>query len=227
MSFPAPSKQLIISKINTYLQANGNITAAEHNEIELLLVDAIYGGQIGDIKEISCDVNYINTNFDMGGLNPGLGKSTGERYGWAICNGRNGTIDKRGNVSVGYDPSVGIFSTPAPINVQGPQAGTRDVTLSVNQIPAHFHHTPGSSFKSFVAGSNDYRIEYNQSNSSTGVGGDNNASNTEIAITNLNNTYNSPNGAALEKTIGGGQSHNNMQPYVVTLFIQRIPPPGP
>jgi hypothetical protein len=212
----SPPRQQIVDKINSYLQTNGDITAAQHKEIELLLVDAIYGAQIGDIKEISCDVNYINQNFNMGGPNPGLGRATkpdgtpGERYGWAICNGLNQTVDKRGNVSVGYDPSVGIFSTPAPINQQGPQGGERNVTLNINQMPTHSH---------------DIQFRLDSSGSGTG----------NFLTLPFQDTPNSDEGGlrtelgepaagnVIIRQKGGNQAHNNMQPYIVTLFIQRIP----
>lgn len=206
MAIPTYTREQLITLVNQYLQPNSNIQAIEHNEIETAIVNAIYG-QIGDIKEIACDINYINTNFDMVGLNPGLGKSTGERYGWAICNGNNGTINKMGRVSIGYDP----------INYTiGATGGSKTHTLNINEIPPHFHHTPGSVFKSFVAGAADLG-----GNTSTGTGSDSNVTNSEISIAGLGSNYNSG-GAALEKTIGGGQAHNNMQPYIVTLFIQRI-----
>jgi hypothetical protein len=188
MSLAAPSRQEIVTKINNYLQTNGNITAIEHKEIELLLVDAIYGGQIGDIKEIACDINYINTNFKTGTsfLDEGLGLPTGERYGWAICNGKNGTIDKRGRVGVGYNPTDVDFST------LGYTGGAKTHTLSVTEIPPHNH--------TITKSTND--VDGNTFSPGSGTGGVTNSS-----------------------TTGGGQSHNNMQPYIVTLFIQRIPTP--
>ena len=45
-----PTKSELIGLINQYLVATGNIHATEHNEIETAIVNAIYGGQICDIK---------------------------------------------------------------------------------------------------------------------------------------------------------------------------------
>lgn len=100
--------------------------------------------------------------------------------------------------------------------VIGATGGSKTHTLNINEIPPHFHHTPGSVFKSFVAGATDFG-----NSSSTGIVSDHIGDNSEIAVGNLASHYNSG-GNALEKTIGGGQAHNNMQPYIVTLFIQRI-----
>lgn len=222
MAIPTYTREQLLTLLSTKLADQSTITALEHRDLETAIVNAIYG-QIGDIKEISCDTTYIANNFKTGtGLpDEGLGLPSGERYGWAICNGKNGTVDKRGNVSIGYDPSS--YATLASTQSGGPnppykQGGLKTVTLSVTEIPAHFHHTPNSIFKSFVALGSDYG-----NNSTTGVSGDNTGGGNELAIMNLATNYTTPNGAALEKTIGGGQSHENMQPYIVTLFIQRIP----
>lgn len=55
--------------------------------------------QTGDIKEIDVNTAYIASNFDATGL------GTNQRLGWAICNGNNGTRNRNGRVSIGYDPS--------------------------------------------------------------------------------------------------------------------------
>jgi hypothetical protein len=197
----SPPRQQIVDRINSYLQTNGSITAAEHKEIELLLVDAIYGAQIGDIKEIACDNTYITNNFKIGTtlLDEGLGLSTGERYGWAICNGKNGTINKMGRVAIGYDP----------INYSiGSVGGTKTHTLLVTEMPPHGHKF-GPLFRNDnladnnmpPRGSNAPVTGYAQTNVTGGVGSG-----------NFENTTINPTTAP----------HNNMQPYIVTLFIQRI-----
>jgi hypothetical protein len=157
----SPPRQQIVDKINSYLQTNGNITAAQHKEIELLLVDAIYGAQIGDIKEISCNTNYITNNFKTGtGLpDEGLGLLTGERYGWAICNGKNGTVDKRGNVSIGYDsvsyPTLASTQSGGALTPYK-QGGVKTVTLTIDQMPPHSHTRPRGNDNNLGGGTNQY-----------------------------------------------------------------------
>lgn len=58
----------------------------------------------GDIKELACDATYITANFDNTGLGINL------RQGWAICNGNNGTINKKGRVSVMLDTDQAEFN---------------------------------------------------------------------------------------------------------------------
>jgi len=130
----------------------------------------------GDIKELAVNNTYLSANFDS----TGLGKN--ERKGWAICNGNNGTIDKKGRVGIGYD------ATNYP--TLGATGGEKEHTLSINEMPSHHHATW-------------YGVA--PSNTSTGSnGGDN------------------PTGTTNTQDTGGGQPHNNMQPYIVTLFIQKI-----
>jgi len=61
----------------------------------------------GDVKEVDCDGAYIAANFD------GTGLGINERIGWAICNGNNGTKNRNGRVSLGYDPSGAGIGTPS------------------------------------------------------------------------------------------------------------------
>lgn len=98
----------------------------------------------------------------------------------------------------------------------GQFVGSATHTLTTAQMPAHFHHTPGSVFKSFVSGAGD-----KGGNVSNATGYDS-GTNTELAIGGLSTNYNSG-GAALEQTIGGGQSHNNIQPSMVCLMIYKLP----
>jgi hypothetical protein len=94
----------------------------------------------------------------------------------------------------------------------GDKGGLVNVKLGTSEIPAHFHHTPGSAFKSFTAGAGDYG-----NNSSTGTGTDG-ANNSQTAIGNLGTNYDAG-GAALEQTIGGNLPHENRPPYYALAFI--------
>ncbi len=201
-----PTKQELLNIITANLADESTISAAEHRAVELMLVDAIYGGQVGDIKEIACDPTYINDNFitGLGNINEGRALVTSDRYGWAICNGKNGTINKKGKVSIGYDPSN------YPIGTSG---GNKDA-----KIISHSHYIAvGNSqtitnVNSLYNGSATNRKELGLSTRAYGAALD-------YELVTTSGTIDS----GKTSTIGESGTNGNMQPYVVTLFIQRIP----
>lgn len=160
-------------------------------------IDTIW--QTGDIKEIACDETYLAANFDVTGL------GINERAGWAICNGQNGTINKKGRVSVMLDTSQAEF------NELGKTGGAKTHTLTTNEIPSHRHYVPTGGDNQIDDG--NYINGYIQ--------GRNNPDD-RVNPTNMNDssTYNMPN--HFTTFTGGGVAHNNLQPYIVTLFIQKL-----
>jgi microcystin-dependent protein len=92
---------------------------------------------------------YSSANF----ANTGLGNVGTPYFGWALCNGQNGTPDLRGRFVVGQRNS---FGTGSPSGVPGQQydntseynnadydlhdtGGEREPTLTVAQMPSHDH----------------------------------------------------------------------------------------
>ncbi len=213
MPVPTYTREQLLTLISTKLANNSIITAPEHREVEEAIANAIYG-QVGDIKEIACDINYINANFKTGTslLDEGLGLPTGERYGWAICNGKNGTINKMGRVAIGYDPSNFPITTAG-----GNTGGERNVTLVANQIAPHNHEYVDAYFAE--VGGHKPAGNIGGSGDSDGDNGFYYRTRTGAGSATLPTTGSLP----LTSNNVGGQPHNNMQPYIVTLFIQRIP----
>lgn len=183
----------IILIINANLQSGTNITAAEHKQVEMLMADFVKSQWLtGDVKEIDCTPAYILANFESNGL----GKS--ERLGWAICNGENLTKNRRGRVPVGYDETRTFFDSGLANGI-GETGGTERHPLSVTEMPAHTHNFTRS-----------YEDNGNVGNAIE-VGSQETGLQTSTGATdrNIHNT-------------GGNASHNNMQPYIVTLFIQKL-----
>ncbi len=141
---------------------------------------------------------------------------------WALCNGQLLSIasntalfsilgttfggdgrttfalpDLRGRVPVHSGSSTGPGLSPRPL---GQKAGSETVTLTADQIPPHSHQLRANSGR---ADSTD-------------------PSNATIAKAN-EDTYNSGNSDVMMKgntaNTGGGQAHNNMQPYQCVNFI--------
>jgi hypothetical protein len=151
------------------------------------------------------------------------GKGTGDWDKIYLCNGLNGTPDKRGVVGVGVtDGSMLGLSMPSATNpslgnptysLSSTIIGSNNVVLDPTQIPSHTHATSitdpghthdikvntnaaGSGFPAFEAATNEgtFATESKQ----TGIG-----------ITIL--------------PTGGGQAHANFQPGLGCLYIQYRP----
>lgn len=164
------------------------------------------------------------TNFDAGGVGiAGLGWD--KIY---LCNGANGTPDKRGRlpVSVTSVPGGGAFTPEVDPGILGNpnytlsmMNGVNNVVLSPLQIPAHTHAA-----NVVVTDPGHFHTISNQSDSTPGsgkvaVGGQPpEGSNpiTDSATTGI--TVNVTNSST-----GGGQSHNNIPPVIACYYIMYIP----
>jgi len=186
----------ILILIESNLVSNSEITADRHREVETALLNYISGSfRTGDIKEVDCTEAYIAANFD------GTGLGINEREGWAICNGQNGTKDRNGRVAIARGtvyPSVGT-SMGSPV-----VGGSETHTLLEAQIPQHSHKISndnggGVSGGAYLKTERDSGGDFKYGLSSNGT------------VPTLYST----------STFGGGQSHNNMQPYIVSLFIMK------
>lgn len=163
------------------------------------------------------------SNFDASGA--GL-----TSLGWNkiyLCNGANGTPDKRGRVAVGaiagvpggamsavVDPAVAGNPNYSINSVQG----TNIITLTTAQIPVHTHNN--------ILTFNDPEHFHDMVSSNTDAGSGrptvgNGPSEGTNPVTNSKST-----GITVSLTNaaeGGGQSHNNIQPVWATYYIIYLP----
>jgi hypothetical protein len=195
-----------LSSINNKLSTGTLITADRHRQVEKDILDFVESQWlIGDIKKIDCTDDYIAANF-VGGSGPTEGLGINEREGWAICNGKNGTRNRTGRVSVavgwGVPPIGGTTDTLAPSSV-GSSINTPVTGGSKDAILVKHNHTfsPSATRRSQEIGTN----------------GDGTHECTQDFILATGDALNS-NGAV----IGVSGTNKNMQPYIVTLFIQKI-----
>lgn len=115
---------------------------------------------------------------------------------------------------------VGVDTSQSEFNTVQKTGGDKTVTLSLSQIPAHNHSFSGSSGS---AGSHTHELkgyEKSTASGSTGYrpGGSGNASAGDIIKSAGAHTH------SISGTIGnsgGGQAHNNLQPYITVYFWRR------
>lgn len=140
-----------------------------------------------------------------------------------ICNGSNGTPDRRGRVAVGAVrniPGGSLDSAVNPLSPSNPNTnysvgdkfGENYVTLTTQEIPPHTHgvtdpghdHTlpPGIQFDGTASGGESGTDEKAPPKSAKTTSGK-----TNISI----------------QSTGGGQPHNNRQPSIAAIFIMHIP----
>jgi hypothetical protein len=112
----------------------------------------------------------------------GLGRESTDWYGWAICNGSNGTTDLRERFVLGYSNGV---------NTEEQTGGEKEVSLTVGQLPSHSHlyvKSAGQQYKRGNTGSEFFQFGAETATSET----------------------------------GNNEAHNNMPPYMVKAYVQKI-----
>jgi len=175
------------------------------------------------------------TYFDL------TGAGTGDWDKVYLCNGNNGTPDKRGRVAVGtttgmgggaFDPVVDPAISGNPTYELYDVSGVNNVTLSAAELPTHTHTNTAvatqTAHSHFIVkdGLNDVElsnINYLKVESTfaadytlRGTGDTADIGLTSEATPNINVVM--TNGA-----IGSSESHNNIQPVLATHFIIYIP----
>lgn len=110
--------------------------------------------------------------------------------GWALCDGTNGTPNLKGRFIVGYD------SGDIDYNFIGGSGGEKQVTLTIDQMPAHNHGV--DLFRNDTSGGAQPNTLY--------LGTDNGATGVTV------NTANQ----------GSGLAHENRPPYYVLAYIIKL-----
>lgn len=175
-----------------------------HNIRKIKIVNTLISGGLPEFQDfirlgafLTGDIKEIDcTNAYITANFDGTGLGIKERLGWAICNGNNGTKNRNGRVSLAYGTSY---------TTMGVAAGEETHTLASNE-----------------QGTFDVKGKIDDFNGGTNVG---------MAVMNFNGVDTPRNGGADQSTYGttitvplsaATNAHNNMQPYIVTLFIQKI-----
>lgn len=186
-------KQIILNLINSNIRNKvPKVLKSEHADVEEALLDAIFIPF--EVKQLDCTQQFINDNFNLvPGPNMGLGKNI--MLGFAMCNGNNGTKDRRKRTAFGYDPAAYV-SGPDFSDIDG-KGGATTVTLTKSNIPKL-----------------DFTVQTSEA--------DNGETDAKYIIGNdygnvKTTTYaNSVNKDSVNAAV------NIMPPYLITLFVQRV-----
>ena len=231
--------QAIINKLcATIVELTALELNVDTNYVKLADLDALIAAYIasssggGSTQQYLKMVPYVAydyygplTNFDGGGIGiPSLGF-----YQVYLCNGLNGTPDKRGRVAVGAIqnvPGATLDAAVNPANAGNPNyalyttAGANTVTLITSQIPAHSHSAVAVS--SGTISPNPHSHTYVGTNDPGGKGESRAGSAATKTTSSVSLTVDINTSVAISST-GSGGAHPNIQPVIGAYYIMYIP----
>lgn len=232
--------QAIITKLCTAVADLAALELdVETNYVKLADLDALIAAYIASTTGGSSNQQYLKmvpyvayeyygplTNFD----GSGIGIPASGFFKVYLCNGLNGTPDKRGRAAVGAIENVPggpLDAAVNPANAGNPNyalyntAGENTVTLITSQLPVHSH--------SAVAVSNATVSPNPHSHSYAGVkvpsgGGDGSRTSVPDNKTtgSVDLTVTVSTGVTIGNT-GSGAAHANIQPVIAAYYIMYIP----
>ena len=232
---PSSGTHLILQAVITLLcTVNADVTALENdlatNYVPISEIDVYIAAYLETISASTLISNRMVPYAVVEYYGPtSYFNSEGAGFGdWVniyLCNGKNGTPDKRGRVGVGvttgmggstFDAAVDPAIAGNPAYVLNTKAGSNIVTLDITQIPSHSHtatlamapHTHTISPVYTVGGTILNHLSYT-----------NNIN--ETAVTATGSTTST--GTVTNAAIGGGLAHANNQPALACLYIIYIP----
>ena len=168
------------------------------------------------------------TNFD----GTGAGLNSAGFYKVYLCNGLNGTPDRRGRVAVGAIQNVPGGPLDAAVNPANPgnpnyaifnTAGANTVTLITSQIPIHSHSATATSVGTISPNPHSHTISY----LNKGAGDGSNVIGSQVS-SNIKNTSSvsltvDVSTSVTNSDTGGGAAHSNIQPVIAAYYIMYIP----
>ena len=168
------------------------------------------------------------TNFD----GTGAGLNSAGFYKVYLCNGLNGTPDRRGRVAVGAIQNVPGAPLDAAVNPANPgnpnyaifnTAGANTVTLITSQMPSHSHGTTVTSIGTISPNPHSHTISY----LNKGAGDGSNVIGSQVS-SNIKNTSSVSLTVDITTSVtnantGGGAAHANIQPVIAAYYIMYIP----
>jgi microcystin-dependent protein len=176
------------------------------------------------------------TNFDGAGVGIPANGFT-KVY---LCNGLNGTPDKRGRVAVGAIANVppiniGLDAAVNPANIGNPNyalyttAGANTVVLTTPQLPVHSHNAVAVSTTSISPNPHSHNVSWQKGQADQNEPGTygelydaRTPYNRTTTTSTVSLTVDVNTGVTISST-GSGQAHNNIQPVIAAYYIMYIP----
>ena len=245
--------QAVITKlcsVNTALSALALNLSTNYVKLSELdrLIEAYLSGGSGSAKMYNKMIPYTVVEYygDVTGKFDSTGAGIGEWEKIYLCNGNNGTPDKRGRVSVGAITNMGGGTLDTAVDPSNPgnpnyslgtKYGSCMVSLNVTQIPSHshiatntvidgghFHYlstVSGQTSKPALSSDNYLASIDNEGNDGNYVLGG-----TLEALPSVGKSATSKTNISVQtslSSIGGGLGHNNVQPSIGCYYIMYIP----
>jgi microcystin-dependent protein len=209
------------------------------NYVKLADLDALIAAYIASQSGGSSNQQYLKmvpyvayeyygslTNFD----GTGAGLNSAGFYKVYLCNGLNGTPDRRGRVGVGAIQNVPGGPLDAAVNPANPgnpnyaifnTGGANTVTLITSQIPSHSHSATATSIGTISPNPHSHSYAGVQVPSGQGDG-----SRTSVPLTRDTSSVSLTVDISTSVTntnTGGGAAHSNIQPVIAAYYIMYIP----
>ena len=245
--------QAVITKlcnVNTALTAlslNVSTNYVKVSELNNLIAAYLSGGSTST-KLYHKMVPYTVVEFygNLSGKFDSTGAGLGEWEKIYLCNGNNGTPDKRGRVSVGTTTGMGGGTLDAAVDPSnsgnpnyslGTKYGSCMVSLNITQIPSHSHTATNTvidtghfHYLSTVSGQTSKPAlspsTYLASVNNEGNDGNYVLGGTLEALPSVGKSATSTTNISVQTSlsnIGGGLGHNNVQPSIGCYYIMYIP----
>ena len=234
--------QAVITKLCTTVADLAALTLdVDTNYVKLADLDALIAAYIASQSGGGSNQQYLKmvpyvayeyygslTNFD----GTGAGLNSAGFYKVYLCNGLNGTPDRRGRVGVGAIQNVPGGPLDAAVNPANPgnpnyaifnTAGANTVTLITSQMPSHSHGTTVTSVGTISPNPHSHTLSY----LNKGAGDGSNVIGSQVS-SNIKTTSSVSLSVDITTSVtnantGGGAAHANIQPVIAAYYIMYIP----
>ena len=180
-----------------------------NGDIKLLSPDSIIESPNIKVKTIELNGKNVEHHLMPKGTIVAYNGESNIPHGWAVCDGSNNTPDLKGRFILGSSNTKKL----------GSKGGLERVILNINEMPSHNHNARTKPSGSHIHGIATRQDDYNTNGGAGPSYGRDNGS--YARRHNTQNGGNHNHSLVVDKN-GGNQSHENMPPYYVLVYIMKI-----